>query len=72
MFNVKQKNTLIMKYLALLCLCFLLLYIYHINPFLTNISILYPLKSPEKLWFSGVFRVYKMGALARALAKNCN
>ena len=26
---------------------------------------LYPLKTPENLWFSGVFRGYKMGILAR-------
>ena len=36
-----------------------------LNPFLTNISILYPLKIPEKLWFSGVFRVYNMGTMAK-------
>ena len=27
-----------------------------LNPFLANVSILYPLKTPENLWFSGVFR----------------
>ena len=36
-----------------------------INPFLANVPILYPLKIPEKLWFSGVFWGYKMGTLAR-------
>ena len=36
-----------------------------INRFLANVLILYPLKTPENLWFSGVFRGYKMGALAR-------
>ena len=28
---------------------------------LANIPILHPLKIPEMLWFSGVFRGYKMG-----------
>ena len=32
------------------------------NPFLVNVPILYPLKTPENLW---VFRGYKMGTLAR-------
>ena len=36
-----------------------------INPFLANVPILYPLKTPENLWFSGVFRRYKMGTLVR-------
>ena len=36
-----------------------------LNPFLANVPILYPLKPPENLWFSGVFRGYKMGTLAR-------
>ena len=31
-----------------------------INSFLANIPILYPLKTPENLWFSGVFWGYKM------------
>ena len=35
------------------------------NPFLVNVPILYPLKTPENLWFSGVFRGYKMGTLER-------
>ena len=35
------------------------------NTFLANASILYPLKSPENLWFSGIFRGYKMGILVR-------
>ena len=35
------------------------------NPFLANAPILYPLKTPENLWFSGVFRGYKRGAFAR-------
>ena len=37
-----------------------------INPFLANVLILYTLKSSENQRFSGVFRGYKM----RALAKN--
>ena len=35
------------------------------NTFLANVLILYPLKIPDNLWFSGVFRGYKMGTLAR-------
>ena len=35
------------------------------NPFLANVPILCPLKTPENFWFSGVFRGYKMGTLAR-------
>ena len=35
------------------------------NPFLANVPILYPLKTPENQRFSGVFRGYKMGTLAR-------
>ena len=35
------------------------------NPFLTNVPILYPLKTPENQRFSGVFRGYKMETLAR-------
>ena len=40
-----------------------------INPFLANVPILYPLKTPENLWFSGVFRGYKIGTLAGNLLK---
>ena len=36
-----------------------------LNPFLANVPILYHLKTPENLWFSGVFREYKMRTLAR-------
>ena len=36
-----------------------------INPFLANVPISYPLKTPENLWFSGVFRGYEMGSLTR-------
>ena len=32
--------------------------------FLAKVSILYPLKTPENLWSSGVFGEYKMGILA--------
>ena len=35
------------------------------NPFLANVPILYPLKTPENMWFSGVFRRYKIGTFAR-------
>ena len=34
------------------------------NPFLANVPILYPLKTPENQRFSGVFRGYKMKTLA--------
>ena len=36
-----------------------------LNPFLANIPILYPLKTPENQRLSGVFRGYKMQTLAR-------
>ena len=36
-----------------------------VNPFLANVPILYPLKTPENQRFSDVFRGYKMGTLAR-------
>ena len=35
------------------------------NSFPVNFPILYPLKTPGKLCFSGIFRVYKMGTSAR-------
>ena len=35
------------------------------NPFLANIPILHPLKTPESQRFSGVFRGYKMGTIAK-------
>ena len=38
---------------------------YYFNPYLANVPILHPLKTPENLWFSGVFRGYKMRTLAR-------
>ena len=37
----------------------------YINPFLAYVPILYPLETPENLWFSGVFKGYKMGTLAK-------
>ena len=33
------------------------------NPFLTNASLLYPLKTSENLRFSDVFRGYRSGTL---------
>ena len=36
-----------------------------LNPFLANVPFFYLLKTPENLWFSGVFRGYKIGTLAR-------
>ena len=41
-----------------------------INPVGANVSILYPLKTPENQRFSGIFRGYKMGTLARNGLKN--
>ena len=35
-----------------------------VKSFLANVPILYPLKTPENLWLSDVFRGYKMGTLA--------
>ena len=35
------------------------------NPFLIHLPILYLLKTAENLWFSAVFRGYKMGTFAR-------
>ena len=40
--------------------------LHFLNPLLANIPILYPLKTPENLRFSSVFRGYKMGILARS------
>ena len=36
-----------------------------INPFLANVPILYPLRTPENQSFSGVFRGHKIGTLVR-------
>ena len=36
-----------------------------INSFLINVPIFYPLKTPENPWFSGVYRRYRMGTLAK-------
>ena len=36
-----------------------------LNPFLTNVSILYPLKIRQNQRFSVFFREYRMGTLAR-------
>ena len=38
---------------------------YYINPFLANVPILYPLKTPESQRYSDVSRGYKMGTLVR-------
>ena len=45
--------------------------LHELNRFVANVPILYRMKTPENLWFSGVFRGYKMGALARNGVKNC-
>ena len=36
-----------------------------INPYLAHVAILSPLKTLQNLWFSEVFRGYKLGALAK-------
>ena len=36
-----------------------------LNSFLVKVPILYSLKTPQNLWFSSVFRGYKMGTVAR-------
>ena len=36
-----------------------------INPFLANMPILYPLKTPPQQNYSSVFKSYKMGTMAR-------
>ena len=41
-----------------------------LNPFKTNAPILYPLKTTESLWFSGVFRGYEMRAMTRNGSRN--
>ena len=41
------------------------LYFHNINPYLSNIPFLYLPKTSENLWFSGIFRGYEMGTLAR-------
>ena len=35
------------------------------NPFLVNVPVLYPLKTPENQRFFGAFKGYKMGSLPR-------
>ena len=35
-------------------------HIFHLKPFLANAPIFYHLKTPERFWFSGVFRGYRM------------
>ena len=42
---------------------------FFINPFLANVPILYPLKTPENQRFSGVFKGFKMGTFARNALK---
>ena len=39
--------------------------LHYLNSVLANAPISYVLKTPENLWFSGVFRGYRMGTLAR-------
>ena len=42
-----------------------------LNPFPANVPIIYPVKTPENLWFSCVFRGYKMGTLAGNGLEKC-
>ena len=51
--------------------------VYHLNNFfrdnntlLAYVPIAYPLKTPKNVWFSGLFRGYKMGTLTRNGLKN--
>ena len=39
--------------------------LYVINPFLANVPISFPLKTPENLWLSGVFRGNEIRTLGR-------
>ena len=48
-----------------------------INPFSTNVPLLYPLKSSENLRFSDIFRAYKSGTLVengliKSISKSCS
>ena len=69
--NVKPSLT---DYDFLWVICFFIIYkanfgiisrITEMNPYLTNVPILYPLKKPENQSFSGVFRGYKIETLIR-------
>ena len=37
----------------------------YVNTFLSNVPFSHPLKPSENLWFSDVFRGYKMGTLGK-------
>ena len=43
-----------------------------VSPLLANVPILYPLKTLENLWFSGSFRGYEIGTLARNGLRQCS
>ena len=70
--------------LAQRCVCesftAIVLTLVFLNLFLANVPILYPMKTPKNLRFSGVFSGYKMGTLARnvltqfrnAVCQKCN
>ena len=52
-------------YILFICSINIYLYVKNcFNPFLANVSILYPLKTPENQRFFGVFRGYKIRTLA--------
>ena len=70
-YDNSQKLRLLVNFILLLCQKSekktgeLILIILILNPFLATVPISYPLKTPENLWFSLVFRGCKMGILAR-------
>ena len=43
-----------------------------VNPFLASVPVSHPLKTPETLWFSGVFRGYEIGAFSQERVKSHN
>ena len=65
--NTGNYRTFYVVYSVLCCRCILISQYYtSINPFLANVFSLCTVKIPENLWFSGIFRGYKMGPLARS------
>ena len=43
-----------------------------LNSFLTNVPMLYPMKTPENVWFSSVFCGHEMGIFARNRSWSCS
>ena len=44
---------------------FVKVFLFLVNPFLANVLVLYPLKTPENFWFFGVFRGIKWEQLTK-------